>query len=86
MHLHQQARLQTLGVEPALHDDHRRLDQIGRRSLHRRVDRCAFGALATAGLAGADFGQPQATAENGFDIALCPWPSSRVLHVAATPG
>ena len=39
VHLHDHLRRRAPRVEHVLHRDHRELDQVGRRALHRRVDR-----------------------------------------------
>ena len=46
----------ALGV-PTVYADHRPLDDIGRRALHRRIDGGAFGILPAAGIARVDLGQ-----------------------------
>ena len=58
-----------LRVERVLHRDHRQLDQVGRRALHRRVDRLALGAGAARAVAAVDLGQVDAAAEQRLDIA-----------------
>jgi hypothetical protein len=44
VHLHHHARGAALIVQRLLHGDHRQLDEVGRRALHRRVDGLALGA------------------------------------------
>ena len=57
-------------ADPVAHGDHRELDEIGRRALHRRIDRRALGAGAARSAAGVDVGQPQPPSEHRFDIAV----------------
>ncbi len=45
VHLQEQFRRQLLLVKPVLHCQHRPLDEIGRGTLHRRVDGGALSAL-----------------------------------------
>ena len=48
MHLHDEPRLQTGLLQPALNGDHRQLDQVGCGALHGGINSSALGALATA--------------------------------------
>jgi hypothetical protein len=57
-------------ADPGVDLDHGALDDVGRRALHRRVDRRPFGGLATLRVARANLVGPQAPAEQGFDVAL----------------
>ena len=41
--LHDHAGAEALRIERALHRDHRKLDEIGRGALHRRIDGGPFG-------------------------------------------
>src|SRR5690606_575393 len=68
-------------VEPVLHGDHGELDEVGGGALHGRVDGRAFGGLSSRPAAAADFRQPQATSQNGFDIALVARKLADVFHV-----
>ena len=81
MHLHDHARAQLLGFQPALHRDHRQLDQIGRRALHRRIDRGAFGAGTARTVRRIDLRQPQAAAEHGLHVAARLGRQARFVHV-----
>ena len=56
-------------LQPALHRDHRHLDQIGRGTLHRRINGCTLSPLPPRAVAAFDFRQPQTTAKDGFHIA-----------------
>src|SRR6185295_1971483 len=46
VNLHDEPRTWLLGLEPRGNLDHRALDDVRGRSLHRRVDRAALGVLA----------------------------------------
>src|SRR5215510_1066855 len=50
VHLHDQLRPELPAIDPLLHRDHRELDEIGRRALHRRVDRRTLGPSAPRGI------------------------------------
>src|SRR5262245_20750068 len=69
MDLHDQLGFQVRSIEPGLDGDHRELDEVRGRALHRRVDRGALGGLAAHGCAAAELGEPQAAAEYGLDVA-----------------
>ena len=58
MHLQNQARADPLMIEPRLQRNHRELDEIGGRTLHRRVDRSALGRLPSRAAARVDVRQP----------------------------
>ncbi len=81
MHLHDHARAQLFGFEPVLHGDHRQLDQVSRRALHRRIDCGPFGPGAARAVRRIDLGQPQAAAEHRFDIAARLGLQARLVHV-----
>ena len=38
-------RAKLFPFQPVMHRDHRQLDDVGRRALHRRIDRGTFGSL-----------------------------------------
>jgi hypothetical protein len=47
MDLHHHPRTQLVSIKPVLHSDHRHLDQVSGCTLHGRIDRSSFSALAT---------------------------------------
>ena len=51
-----------------------------------RFGAAALGGLAAHAVAAVDFGQPQAAAEYGFDIALLPGLFARAVHVVFYAG
>ena len=57
------------------------LDQVGGRSLHRRVDRRALGRLAARTAAGVDVRQPEPAPEHRLDVALRACELTRASHV-----
>jgi hypothetical protein len=72
-------------VQHRLHRDHRQLDQVGRRALHRRVDGLALGAGLARAVAAVDLGQVDAPAEQRLDIAGL-GRFAGVVHVALDAG
>ncbi|MPM73791.1 hypothetical protein SDC9_120776 [bioreactor metagenome] len=72
--------------QPVLYRNHRQLDQVGCGALHWRIDRRALGALAAHRLAGADFREPEAAAEGGFDVALVTCRLTGFFHVLGDAG
>jgi hypothetical protein len=57
MDLHDELGVDAALDVPTVYADHRPLDDIGRRALHRRIDGGAFGVLPAAGIARVDLGQ-----------------------------
>ena len=86
VHLHDEPGCEALAGEPAIHGDHRHLDEIGGGALHRRVDRGALRALAPRRRAALDLGQPQPAAEHGLDVARSRAVSRVRCMYSATPG
>ncbi len=60
--------------------DHRALDDIGRRSLHGRVDRGPLGRLAPLSVAGVDVRQVKPASEQRFHVALVTRLLAGLLH------
>src|SRR3546814_13385750 len=69
--------------QPRIDGHHRALDDVGRRALHRRVDRRALGPGALALGALLDVLQVQAAAEHGFDVAALARFVAGALHEIA---
>jgi len=46
VHLKQQLRRKAVSADPIVDGDHRQLDEVSRRALHRRIDRSALGRCA----------------------------------------
>ena len=86
MHLHHEPRRQLLAPQPAVHLDHRALDDVGGRALHRGVDRAALGVLSQLAVARPDLRQVQPAAEHGLDVALLPGERAGFVHVALHAG
>ena len=66
---------------PLVQRHHGPLDDVGRRTLHRCVDRGAFGVLPAGRIARLDLGKIQAPPEHGLDVAPVARPLPRLLHV-----
>ena len=64
-----------------MHRDHGALDDVSRRSLHRRVDCAALCVLTPLRVAGIDFGEVQAPPEDGFDEPLLARDRTDIVHV-----
>src|SRR5579864_7971143 len=86
VHLENQLRAKTLALEMALYGDHRELDEIGGRALHRRVDRGALGACPARAACRANIGQEEPPPEYRFDVALLARELARALHVRRDTG
>ena len=69
-----------------MHSDHGQFDQVGCSTLHGGVNGGPFGTLATALLTSLEIGEPQATAEDRFYIAVLVRGLSRLFHVARNAG
>ena len=86
VHLHDHFGAAFFSVQYLLHFDHAEFDQVCRRALHGRVDGGALGTGAAWAVGGVDFGQVQAAAKDGFDVALGFGFDFGVVHVVLTPG
>ena len=86
MHLHDELAGEALATQPLVHGDHCELDEVGRRALHRRVDRGALGARAARAAAAVDVGQREPTPEDRLDVALGACRFARLLHVVRHTG
>ena len=80
MYLHDHARIDRTGVEPVVYFYHRALDDVRCGSLHRCIDRAAFGILASRRVARINLGKVKPPAENGFHIPLFARQFTRVVH------
>src|SRR5579859_646077 len=69
-----------------MYGDHCQLDQVGRRALHRRVDRGTLRTLAARRIARLDLGQIKPAPEDRLDIAEVACSFARTLHVVLYPG
>src|SRR5690606_592414 len=86
VHLHDQTRVDAGFGEPSVDPQHRALDDVGRRPLHRGVDGAALGVLAALGVAGIDVRQVEPAAEDGRDEALLAGKLPGLVHVALYAG
>ena len=64
-----------------MYGDHRQLDQIGCRPLHRRIDRGALRTLASGRVARPNVVEIEPAPENGFDVAQASCRFARAFHV-----
>src|SRR5688572_28437513 len=83
MHLHDQPRRDPGALQPAMHFDHRALDDVGSGALHRSIDCCALRALSQSCVARADVVEIQPAAEYRLDVAALARLLARLVHVAA---
>src|SRR6185437_15340106 len=83
VHLHDQVHGRLRVATPGVHREHRALDDVRRRALHRRIDRAALGVLLQLAVARADVGQEQTSAEHRLDVAFAARLLARALHVTA---
>src|SRR5262245_53704757 len=72
VHLEQHPAGETRVLEPPLERDHRLLDHVRGRALHRRVHRRVLGEGARAGIRGRELGEVALATEHGLDEAVAP--------------
>lgn len=84
--LHDHFGAPALGVEGLLHGHHAEFDEVGGGALHGGVDSGAFCASAAGAVGAVDFGQVEAAAKHGFNIALGFGLGAGVVHVLLDAG
>src|SRR6266542_2800977 len=85
MHLKQHPRAQALPPQGAIHRKHRHLDNVGRRSLDRRVESHPFGHLSTLPVIGQQVGQVPAASEDRLGVTVLARPLNNGAQVVAHP-
>ena len=80
MDLHDHSGIAPGMGNPTIDCQHRQLDQIGGRSLHRRIDRCTLGVLTPRLVARIDVLRVQAPAKHSLDEALFARLCPRAVH------
>src|SRR5690606_3050572 len=86
VHLHDHAGIDTALPKPAVDADHRPLDDVGRRPLHRGVDGRALGVLAPLVVACLDIRDVETPPEHRLHITLFARPLTGLVHVALYAG
>ena len=82
VHLHDEPRRRVRPRAPFMQGDHRALDDVRRRPLHRGIDGGALGALAQLRVSRADIRQVQPPAEHRLDVAGLACLGARLVHEA----
>jgi hypothetical protein len=85
VHLQDEARAETLALDPAGDLDHGELDEIGGVPCMGALMAARSAARAARTARGADVGEPQAATEHGLDVTLRARELAGALHVLATP-
>ena len=83
MHLQQHAGIQLLFRKRGRQADHRTADDIGRRTLNRRIDGGALGTAAQARVFRSNLADMHPAPEQGFDIAMFAREGLGLFHVIA---
>ncbi len=83
MDLHDQTRRDILALTPRVDGDHRALDDVRRRPLHRRVDGTSFRVLLNLPVAGANVGQIQAPPVHRLHVSRLARLHACVVHESA---
>src|SRR5690554_999076 len=86
VYLHHHAGIEVALLQPVFNIDHGALDDIRSRALHGRIDRGAFGGLATVAVLGAYLRQIKATPEYRFNKAILGGLGTNTFHVACHAG
>ncbi len=80
MHLHDHEGIDAALFDPLVERDHRALDDVRCRALHRRIDGGALGVLAPRGIAGFDLRKVQTSPEHSLHVAPFPRPLPGLVH------
>src|SRR5690606_22230646 len=86
MHLQQQPALQTFTKDVIMYAHHRELDDVGRCSLHGRVDRYEFRRRTHRLVAAVDVRQVSPALHHGLYIAMRSSEAYLCFHVPPHPG
>ena len=81
VHLENHFRTEVFFLKPLVDTNHRHLDDIGGRTLNRRVDGVALGKAPHSGITAVDVGQVAATVEERLHIAFLPCCLLCLFHI-----